>query len=283
MNSVIVVLREIRRTSSGAEKSIIEYIIEHPEAAAELSIRELAEQSFVSASTISRLCHKAGYPSYKAFQKALVYESISRKEEVTKDNCEIEEDDNSERIIDKIAFKSIRSLDDTRNLTSTEMYDHSVDAMFHAERIAFFGMGASLLVAQDAYMKFLRINKPCIVNQDLHSQYVTAKNMSSRDAAVIVSYSGITEEMNECAEIMKDAHVPLIAITGYQESPLSKLADYNLYITPTEFEFVTGKLGSRLSQLMVIDTLYALYVQRDYDNCMQTLKHTYIRKGKERE
>ena len=156
--------------------------------------------------------------------------------------------------------------------------------MMAAQRIAFFGMGASLLVGKDAYLKFLRINKNCMANEDIHMQMVQAKNLSNRDAAVIISYSGMTKEIVQCAEIARNAGAPVIAVTCFRESPLSKLANYNLYVSATEFEFQTGKLASRLSQLAVIDMLYSACIQHEYEACMQYLKHNYIPKtAKERE
>lgn len=278
MKSVIVKFREYLPEASSTEKGIIQYLLAHPEQVAQMSIRELAKEVFASPSTISRLCHKTGFEQYKDFQKSLLYENAIRKETITDRSCEIRKEDTLEQLVDKIIYKSIVSLEDTKSLTDVESLSKSVDLLIQAQKIAFFGIGASLLVGRDAYLKFLRINKPCMVNEDFHAQLVQAKNMTMEDAAVIISYSGMTREMVECAEIMKESGVPIIAITCFRESPLSKLADVNLYVTATEFEFRTGKLASRLSQLAVVDMLYVAYVQRDYKNCMRSLKKTFISK-----
>ncbi len=265
--------------SSNTEKGIIQYVLSHPEEVAQMSIREFSKQVYASPSTITRLCHKIGFLRYREFQKALMYENALRKETINEENCEIQKDDTLEQLVDKIIYKTIVSLEDTKNLIDLEVLDKSVDLLLRANKLVFFGMGASLLVGKDAYLKFLRINKPCLANEDLHSQIVQARNMTACDVGIIISYSGMTPEMVECAEIMKNANVPVIAVTCFHESPLSKLADLNLYITATEFEFRTGKLGSRIAQLAVIDMLYTAYVQRDYDNCMKILKKTYISKS----
>lgn len=278
MKSVIVKFREYLSHVSSTERSIIQYLLANPEKAAEMSVRELAKEVFASPSTITRLCHKTGFAHYKDFQKSLMYENAMRKEVITDRNCEIKKEDSPEQLVNKIIYKSIVSLEDTKSLIDVDVLEQSVSILQQAHKIAIFGMGASLLVAKDAYLKFLRVNKSCMVSEDFHAQLVQARNMTSEDAAIIISYSGMTKEMVECAEIMKNANVPIIAITCYHESPLSKISDYNLYVTATEFEFRTGKLGSRLSQLAVIDMLYVAYVQRDYDNCMNALRKTYISK-----
>ena len=278
MKSVIVKFREYLKQASSTEQEVIRYLLENPKEVAEMSIRELSKRTFASPSTITRLCRKAGFEQYKEFQKCLLYENAIRKEAIDELNCEIQKDDSSERLVEKIIYKSIASLEDTKSLVDIEVLEQSVDLLYKAEKIVFFGMGASLLVAKDAYLKFLRVNKTCMVNEEFHTQLVLAKNMTKKDVAVIVSYSGMTKEVMECATILKNAQVPIIAITSFHESPLSRLADYCLYVTATEFNFQTGKLGSRLSQLVVIDMLYVSYVQKDYERCMGSLKNTYIEK-----
>ncbi|MEF2953975.1 MAG: MurR/RpiR family transcriptional regulator [Blautia sp.] len=280
MQSVILKFREYLPQSSSTERGAIEYLMQRPEEVATMSIREFSQNAFASPSTITRLCRKLGYAKYRDFQQALMYENALKKETISEQNCEIHRSDTMEQLVDKLIFKSIMSLEDTKRLIELEVLDKSVELLMSSKRIAFFGVGASQLVAKDAYLKFLRVNKPCMVSEDFHVQLVQARNMTSEDVGVIISYSGLTSEMVECAEIMKDANVPLIAITCFHESPLSRLADYNLYVSATEFEFRTGKLGSRISQLAVVDMLYVAYVQKNYDACMNSLKKTFIAKAK---
>ena len=278
MKSVIVKLREYMREASGTEKGIIAYLLEHPEQVVEMNIRDLAKKCYASTSTISRLCHKIGFEHYKDFQKSLVYENALRKDVITERNCEIDRNDSLEQLIEKVIYKNIVSLKDTKSLIDVDALDKSVKLLAKSRKIAFFGMGASLLAAQDAYLKFMRINKFCQINEDYHSQIVLASNMTSEDVAIVISYSGLTKEMILCAETMKNANVPIIAFTCFRESPLSKLADYNLYVTETEFDFRTGKMSSRISQLVVVDLLYMAYIQNNYDECMRLLKRTFIPK-----
>ena len=197
MNSVILKFREYLALSSNTEKGIIQYVLSHPEEVAQMSIREFSKQVYASPSTITRLCHKIGFLKYREFQKALMYENALRKETINEENCEIQKDDTLEQLVDKIIYKTIVSLEDTKNLIDLEVLDKSVDLLLRANKLVFFGMGASLLVGKDAYLKFLRINKPCLSNEDLHSQIVQARNMTAGDVGIIISYSGMTPEMVE--------------------------------------------------------------------------------------
>ena len=150
--------------------------------------------------------------------------------------------------------------------------------MMKCRSICLFGMGASLLVAKDAYLKFLRINKPCIINDDWHAQLLQARNMMSDDLAIALSYSGMTKEVIECIKAAKEKGATVIAITRFEDNPLAKLADYNLSVSATEFIFRSGAMSSRIAQLNIIDILYAAYVNQKYDDGLKQLKLTHIDK-----
>lgn len=44
-------------------------------------------------------------------------------------------------------------------------------------------------------MNPLRVDFPCVLYEDLHSQVVYACNLTERDLAIFVSYSGSTSEI----------------------------------------------------------------------------------------
>lgn len=135
---------------------------------------------------------------------------------------------------------------------------------------------ASLCAARDAYLKFLRLNKPCIVNDDWHSQYLQAKNATADDLGIVISYSGETVEMVECMKAMKENGTPIIAITRCVNSPVSQLADYKLYTAANESVFRSGAMSSRISQLNIIDILYTAFANEEYDYMLERLSKTHI-------
>ena len=116
----------------------------------------------------------------------------------------------------------------------------SVQVIRRARVIYLFGMGASLCAAKDAYLKFLRLNKLCIINEDWHSQLVQSFNATAADAALVFSYSGVTAEMVECMRNLKKNGTAIIAITRCVQTPVYELADYRLYTAANESLFRSG-------------------------------------------
>ncbi|WP_312652353.1 MurR/RpiR family transcriptional regulator [Proteiniclasticum sp.] len=278
MKSVLVRLQEYTGKASGAEKGIVGYLLEHPDKVSSLSIHELAEVTYSSASTIIRLCRKLGFDGYRDLNKSLVYELALRKSSYDERSSEISREDSLEEIVAKVTYKNIVSLEDTRKLLDMDVLRKCVEMIMEAKTICLFGMGSSLLVAKDAYLKFLRINKPCIISEDWHAQLLQARNMTKDDVAIAISYSGMTEEVIRCVAAAKEKGAPIIAITRFEENPIALMANYNLSVAATEFMFRSGAMSSRIAQLNIIDILYTAYINREYEQNLRQFQRTHIEK-----
>lgn len=278
MGSALLKLREQSRIFSNTEREIADHILENPQIVVDMSIHELAKHTFSSASSIVRLCNHTGYSGYKEFRKAVTYELAMREQNRRIEQEEIAHSDSLQDIIDKITYANIISLEETRELMDIHVLQACVDLIKNARRICLFGLGASLVAAQDAYLKFLRLNKLAIINMDWHSQILQAKNADHRDLGIVISYSGATTEMVECMKIMKENKTPIIAITRCVNSPVSELADQLLYTTANESVFRSGAMASRTSQLNIIDILYTALANDQYEMSLEQLSRTHIRK-----
>jgi RpiR family murPQ operon transcriptional repressor len=278
MKSVLVRLQEYAGHASGAEKGVIQYLLREPENAVKCNVHQLAKISFSSPSTIIRLCRKLGFQGYKDFHKSLIYEVALRKSANEEKKKEIEKEDSLETIVEKVTYKNISSLENTRKLIDIQTLEACVDLICNCKTICLFGIGSSLLVAKDAYLKFLRINKPCLISEDWHAQLLQARNITHEDLAIAISYSGLTEEVLKCVNTVKQKGTPVIAITRFEDTPLSRLADYNLSVAATEFIFRSGAMSSRIGQLNIIDILYTAYINRQYESSVTQFQRTHIDK-----
>ena len=278
MKNTVLLLRENSRMMNNTDRKIAEYILSHMELVAQMNIQELARATFTSASTIYRMCCNLGFQGYKEFKQALIYDVAMRSRENKMDNEEIQRSDSLEMIIEKITYKNMVSLEDTKSLMDPKNLEQCVSLLEQARTVLLFGMGASYGVARDAYLKFLRINKPCLANEDWHSQLMMARNSRPEDLGIVLSYSGETVEMLECMKEMRKNGTPIIAITRLVTSPAAKLADYSLYTAANESLFRSGAMSSRISQLNVIDILYTAYAYRQYEETLARLSKTHINK-----
>lgn len=271
-------LKEYLKHASTTEQAIIDYILKHPKETSQLTIYKLAEMTYTSPSSIIRLCKKNGYSGYKEFIKELIYEQAIRTNYEKKSIPELNKSDDIDETIAKVTHKNILSLEETEKLLDYEVVKACVREIFECKRLVLFGLGASLIVAKDAQLKFTRVDKMSHVSEDWHTQLLHARNMKEGDLALVISYSGQTEEMLRCAKEAQANGATIMSITKLNDSPISKMADYSLYVAPNEFSFRSGAMSSRIAQLNIIDILYSGYVNLLYDETLEILEKTQIKK-----
>ena len=278
MKGLLIRIEDYAKGAGDAEKKLIERLKKNPESILGKSIKELAKETYTSPATIVRLCKKLGCTGYKNFQNILAYEVALFQESKDIAFQRINREDSVEDIIYKVTKKNIESLENTRKLVESKIISQCVKLLEKSRSVTLFGLGTSLLVARDLYLKLLRADVICNVCDDWHAQLLTARNLREDDVAIIISYSGLTEEMIECGAAAKKNGAKIIAITRATESQLVELADYVLPVAATELIHRSGAMSSRISQLNVIDILFTAYVNQNYEFCMKQFGRTHINK-----
>ena len=283
MQNVLLRLSEIQPSLSSTERQIARFILANPAETSMMTIRDLAKASFSSPSSVVRICRTVGFQGYKELRHALTLELATLGDRGSHHEQDITPEDSLQEIVDKVTQKNIQCLRDTQRLLLLEELEQCVELMVNCGTIHLFGLGSSLCVAKDTYLKFLRLGKPCVVNEDWHSQRLQARNAQPNDVGIVFSYSGQTVEMIDCIKELKANGTPVIAVTRYYPSELAELADHVLYVAANESLFRNGAMSSRLSQLNVMDILYTAYASRNHEETMRRLTRTHILKPGEEE
>ena len=168
----------------------------------------------------------------------------------------------------------MKALAETYSLLDEKVVSQTVDILHAAERIWFFGVGASLLVALKAANKFLRIEPKVYCVQDTHTQAMIAATMRPGEAAVVFSYSGATKDSIHVAELAKHAGAKVICITHFAKSPLTAFADLVLLCGSEEGPLQGGSASAEIGQLFLVDLLCTEYYRRYYDACSKNNEKT---------
>ena len=275
-------LEEYRKNASAAEKNLVDMLLKKPDSLLGKSIHQLSEMVYASPATIIRLCKKLGCSGYREFQQNLVYEMAlleSTRSLFSEDGINFA---STKEIIQNVTQKNVDTLELSRLLAEESVIESCVDAIEDCRMVHFFGIGASLLVVKDFYLKMLRVEKLCGYADDWHLQMLAAKSMGTQDLAIVISYSGMTEEMIACADVIKENGAKMIVITSANDSTLAKQADYVLLVAATESLVKSGAMSSRISQLNMVDILYSAYISKHYERCSKVLPKTYVEGSKEK-
>lgn len=264
MKSVLIALKQHKASAGSAEYGAVSYILNHPEESSKCSIYRLAELSYASASTIVRLCRKLGFSGYREMQSTLIRELAVRAHSIKKHARQTDRFDSMQETISSITYRNIALLEASAQLLDEAALEKSIKILNSCKSLYLFGMGSSLSVAQDALLKFIRIGKPCICCTDIHSQYAVSSNTNMTDAAIVISCSGCTEEILHCAANLSSQGTPIIAITHYDDTPLSSLASCTLHSAYPEDLFCRGAIPTCISQFNVVDILCTAYMNKSY-------------------
>lgn len=238
---------------SDKEKKIADYILQQPKAIIHHTINQIADELEVAESTVFRFCQRVGFKGYQALKIALAAEVV---EPVTDIHEKIQAGDSIQTVSEKVFRSNMKTLEDTLKITDHTALNDAVQALIHAERVEFFGIGGSAIVSIDAYHKFLRSGIRVQANLDAHMQLMSASQLGEQDVAVIISHSGSTKDMIDIMHVLRDKQVTTIAITNFAKSSLTKNADILLYTVSEETEFRSEALSSRIAELTIIDALY---------------------------
>ncbi|MEF9960922.1 MAG: MurR/RpiR family transcriptional regulator [Niameybacter sp.] len=278
MKPVRTRLKEYKRLASDSEKELIEYIQNHMDQVVKMSVHELAKEAYTSASTVIRLVKKIGFKGFKEFKQDLIAEITLRESTKIPEQNELTKEEKSKDIIDKITYRHIISIEETKSLIDLEVFETCIKLLTQAEQIYIFGIGASFLAAKDLQQKMMRVGKLSLAFEDYHLQILQARNMKPHDLAIVFSYSGQTEEMVKCSEQIKEVGATLISITRFGQSKVATLADHNLYIASNEPLRRSGAMTSRLAQLCMVDMLYLAYINHSYDQAYRNIGKTQLEK-----
>ncbi|NMB27933.1 MAG: MurR/RpiR family transcriptional regulator [Tissierellia bacterium] len=258
---------------TNTEKKVADYILENGEKVVYMSITDLAYACNVADSSVFRFCKSMDLRGYQEFKIALAH-SISPDNQTPHLSSEVTMEDTIEELSAKILATNINALTETYNLINGEDISKAIDSMINGDRFYFFGVGTSLMTALEAKNKFMRItNKAdCII--DTHLQAMSAALMTEKDVAILISYSGSTKDTLEVAKIAKERGAMIICITRFAKSPLTSYADITLLCGANEGPLQGGSLSAKLSQLYLLDLLYAEYFKRTLEQSILNKEST---------
>ncbi|RED64723.1 MurR/RpiR family transcriptional regulator [Cohnella lupini] len=270
MEGGLVRLRAIVDHLTPSERKIALYILEHPERIVQASVAQLSEWSGGSTAAIIRLCKSMDVSGFQELKLKVAGDLHGT--DTNYEYNEIRPHDSIQSIINSISSNYIQSIKDTVKILDVNLIEKAVEALLHANRIFFFGMGASNLIAIDAQYKFMRINKTSFSFADPHIQISSATTLKQDDVVVGISYSGETDFVVKCLKHARKSGSTTISITRLSDNTLSSYADIPIKMTSTEKEIRSGALSSRITQLNVIDILYLGVVSRNYEESIDYLQ-----------
>lgn len=236
-----------------SEVKVADYVLQNPEEIIYLSVSELATEVDVSDSTIIRFCKDVGFKGYQEFKLFIAQDLVVTIENINED---ISENDDLETLSKKITFSNKQAIEETMSVLDLDALKTAIDQILEADKVQFYGVGASGITACDAKYKFLRIGKNVDCYTDAHLQAMSAATLGENDLVVGISHSGSTKDVVDSCKIAGEAGATVICITGHNKSPITRVSDIKLLTATKEGPLGSGALRSKIAQLHMLDLIF---------------------------
>ncbi|WEX11248.1 MurR/RpiR family transcriptional regulator [Chelativorans sp. AA-79] len=249
-----------------ADRQIGQFILDNPDQMLRLSSTALAAVTGRSQSSVVKFSQKLGYGSYQALKLA-VSEAKAQEWQVPAGMIHgtIEIGDSYVTILQKLVGSKLQSMQQTVAANNERDIGRVLERLDKARRIHLAGVGASSLVARDFTYKLAKLGRNVLHDSDSHVQMANASALGAEDVLFALSHSGTSTETLRIAELARRRGTTVIAVTGLQDNPLSRIADICLHTVADEERVRSSSITARDAQLTLTDLLFILLVQRQPD------------------
>ena len=260
-----------------SEKQAADYILEHLEQIPDLPIHRLAKEAQVSQPTVLRMLKALGYKGYRDFRYRLVAElamSGKRSEDAGQPRLmygyTLDKKTGLEEIPVNITMTTERMLEETLKNFPGKTYKRVVEALRNARIIDIYSVENSEVVAVDLLTKLLYLGLPCRHFTDCYLQQIAAGQLTERDVAAGISYSGESKDTVDAVRAAKRSGACTVAVTNFKDSTIAKYADI-LICTSQDQHFYGNAIFSRSTQILIVDMIYMGLISSDYEHYVNQL------------
>lgn len=191
------------------EKQVITYINMNIDKIPNMSILDLAEQTFSSPATVSRTIKKCGIGGFAELRYLL-----SKKNAESKNSIQVNE----------ILKKSLLEVSNTIDHLSIDSILKAVDLIKNAPRIYILSRGLTELVAQEFSLKLQLLGYNIFQNSDAAIMQAITNQIKRGELLIIFSLSGKTKELVSSAENAVSLGAKMISCTCGDDTPLFQMA-----------------------------------------------------------
>ena len=275
-------------TMPSATAKVAHFLLENPQAPLTLSIGELAEQAGTSAATVTRFCRAIGYHGYVELRVTVAtdvgrtagIDSVAQEVGLRSSDAmnswvyEIGEsfgpDDSPGDLLSGLMGAHARSLREAASSIDLAAVTEVAALIAECEQVDLYGVAGSAASAGEMQNRLYRIGIRTYCWSEVHAGLASAAIQDSTTVAIGMSLSGRTEETIQMLSEAKKAGARTVAVVADRHSPLAGLAEYTIVTSMTDHR-KSDDLSAKHGQLLVVDLLYLLVAQADFDRSSDKL------------
>lgn len=249
-----------------SERAITDYILKNINNLHELTTEKLADETYTSKATVSRLCKKLGLKNYYEFKQSLLQEKDEwlriRKadsEEPLNQKSSYEDILNTVPILYDSAIRQVKlGLDKPQILRIFEI-------LKKAKKVDIYGTGLMYEAAQITAFKFMNLGKETSAFHGLSEHYVISDLNRKNKIIFILSMTGSNLNMVQIAKVLKDRGFYVVGIGGNKTEELKKHCSEYIELHMIRELRNLDVMTYFISILYVLDVLFVMLMTNDYE------------------
>ena len=252
-------MRDALPTLSGAQRKVVQTVLNDPVAAMAATVEQLAAQAQVSMPTIVRTCRSFGFDTVRDFMLALAQDLPVSGSHLHRS---VADDDSAQQVASKIIQAAVASLSELGRRLDIDAMERVVTHLAQAERIDCYSVGAaSTFMAQELENRLFRLGRPAHAIFDAHQQLVSASTLGPQGVAFVISHVGSMPYTLEAAKFARSHGATVVALTQ-ADTPLAQIADVVLAVSVPPDAVMRVGTEAYLAHLMVIEILMVRLAQK---------------------
>jgi len=134
-----------------------------------------------------------------------------------------------------------------------------------SNHVDIYGVGGSAMLADELQARFYRIGINAHSWSEVHAGLTSAAILGTNSVAIGISNTGRTEETIQMLSEAGRAGAMTVAISNNPDSPMAAAADMSIITSVYEHFLQPDDLSAKHGQLLVLDLLYLLVAQQDFE------------------
>lgn len=234
-----------------SEQKVARFVLRNPEDVIHMRIVDLATEAKVSEPTVVRFCRALGCGGFQDFKLKLAQMLAAGSQFA---QFTMNDSDTVAEFSQSIFDSTVGTLLSIRDRLDNESLSQAINALAMANRVEFYGFGASGAVAFDAQHKFFRLQISTAALSDPHMQNMSAVTLTPRDVVVAISQTGRTRALVASVRLARETGATVIGLCP-SDSPLASEVTLPLYIDVHEDTEIYTPMSSRVAHLVIVDVL----------------------------
>lgn len=274
-----MLIHKIEKTHfSPSESIIIDYILKKGKDIKNMTIAQIANETYTSSPLFIRIAKKLGFDGWNEFKEAYLKELdyLYLNQEVDA-NIPFVVNDDIMNIAYNLCVLERETIQDTYSLISHDDLQKAIRLLRNCKYIDVYSRSVHMHIVRSFQERMYILHRHvqlCSLSDELDSTYLMS---DQNHCAIIISYSGHAPHIKHLIETLRKKQTSIIAITNLEDNELSLLADVALRMSSRELIYTKiADFASSLSLKYILDILYScifsIHYQQNLDNCIQIAK-----------